>query len=130
MATTTSRKRARAVRGGQAPSRPVEADRILKRLARTGLTQREIGQAVGVSDRTVRTWRTRNNPTAASFDRLDALAVIEDILSDSLTSRGVAQWLRARNRLLDGRRPLDALAEGDADAVREAGDAFDAGSYV
>ncbi|QBI22062.1 DUF2384 domain-containing protein [Egibacter rhizosphaerae] len=38
--------------------------------------------------------------------------------------------MRARNRLLDGRRPLDALAEGDADAVREAADAFDAGSYV
>lgn len=34
------------------------------------------------------------------------------LLSDWLTRRGVGQWFRAHDRTLDGRRPLDVLADG------------------
>lgn len=116
--TNRARTRAQAVRPrhsrGQEPAaRPFTAAAIVQRLSQTALTQREIGHATAVSDRTVRTWRVRTNPSAALRERLDALVDVDDMLSASLTARGVAQWLRARNRGLDGRRPLDALAADD-----------------
>jgi broad specificity phosphatase PhoE len=52
------------------------------------------------------------------------------LLSDSLTPRGVAQWLRARNRLLDRERPIDLLAAGEVERVRRAADAFIEGACV
>ena len=51
-------------------------------------------------------------------------------VSDSLTARGVGQWLHARNRLLAGARPIEALAEGRSQDVRLAAQAFVDGSYV
>ncbi|QBI18871.1 DUF2384 domain-containing protein [Egibacter rhizosphaerae] len=59
----------------------------------------------------------------------DAKRDIGAVLGDSLTRRGIAQWWQTPNRLLNGRRPLDAIADGDRDGVREAADAFDAGTY-
>lgn len=61
---------------------------------------------------------------------LEELRSLVLILSDSLTSRGVAQWLHAGNRLLDGRPPLDVLIAGDLRQVREAAASFAEGSYL
>jgi len=44
---------------------------------------------------------------------------IRKILEDSLTAEGIDQWLRAANRLLDGRRPIDLIDEGDTQSVRQ-----------
>ncbi len=55
---------------------------------------------------------------------------IMQILEDSLTAEGIEQWLRAANRLLDGRRPVDLIDEGDTESVRQAAQAFLDGSYV
>jgi len=55
------------------------------------------------------------------------------ILSDSLTERGIAQWLDARNRVLNDRRPRDLLADGtdkSLEAVLRAARSFVAGDYV
>jgi broad specificity phosphatase PhoE len=52
------------------------------------------------------------------------------ILEDSLTREGIEQWLRAANRLLDGRRPIDVIDEGDTERVRQAAQAFLDGAYV
>ena len=52
------------------------------------------------------------------------------LLSDSLTERGVAQWLRAKNPLLDAARPIDLLEAGEFEKVREAAESFVDGSYV
>jgi hypothetical protein len=38
--------------------------------------------------------------------------------------------LTARNRLLHGRRPMDVLAQGDVEAVRDAAKAYLEGAYV
>jgi hypothetical protein len=64
------------------------------------------------------------------YDRLAQLRELVVLLSDSLTARGVDQWLHARNRLLEGARPIDLLAEGSFDDVREAARAFVDGAYV
>lgn len=62
--------------------------------------------------------------------RLHDLRELVLLLDDSLSKRGVAQWFRARQRLLGGRQPIDVLAEGDIESVRRAAEAFADGSYV
>ncbi len=109
--------------------RAVEAPEIVRALKPFGVTQADIASATGVTDRAVRGWQTsRIRP-----DRYDRLAELRDIvvvLSESLSPRGVGQWLHARNRLLDGRRPFELLGDGHVDEVRRAAHGFADGSYV
>jgi len=93
------------------------------------LTQAEVGSVTGVSDRAVRAW-ARSTIRPEHYDRLAELRDLVVLLSDSLTPRGVGQWLHARNRLLGGERPLDAVVGGGLDEVRRAALAFIDGSYV
>lgn len=109
--------------------RAVEPDEIVDALRPFGVTQRDVAAATNVSDRAVRGWRT-GGIHAEPYDRLQDLRGIVLILSDSLTPRGVGQWLHARNRLLDGARPIDLLAEGRVDDVRQAAQSFVDGAYV
>lgn len=43
--------------------------------------------------------------------------VIIELLSDSYTDEGIDIWLRARNRNLNMRRPIDLIVEGQIDTV-------------
>jgi transcriptional regulator with XRE-family HTH domain len=107
----------------------VEASEIVDGLKRFGITQAEVAAVTHVSDRAVRGWRE----SAIRTENYDRLAELRDLvlrLSDSLSARGVAQWLRARNRLLDRERPIDVLAAGRVGEVRSAAEAFIEGSYV
>jgi hypothetical protein len=109
--------------------RAVEAPEIVQALKPYGVTQADVGSVAGVTDRAVRAWRV----SAARPERYDKLADLRDLvllLSDSLTPRGVGQWLHARNRLLAGERPIEVLAEGRSADVRRAAQAFVDGSYV
>ncbi len=109
--------------------RAVEASEIVDALKPFGVTQVDIAAITHVSDRAVRGWRSGDiHP-----DRYDRLAQLRDLvllLSDSLTARGVGQWLHAKNRLLEGQRPVDLLAEDRYDEVRGAAEAFIDGAYV
>lgn len=67
---------------------------------------------------------------AWDLDRLQELRSLVLLLAESLTEAGVAQWLRAPSRLLDGRRPIDVAADGDLAAVREAAASFIEGAYL
>lgn len=62
--------------------------------------------------------------------RLQGLQSVVVTLSDSLTTRGVAQWLHAGNRLLGGRAPLDVLADGEIGEVTAAAASFIEGAYI
>ena len=62
--------------------------------------------------------------------RLAALLNVAALLTETLLPPGLGQWLRTPARLLDGRAPLDAIANGDADAVINATRAYVAGSYL
>jgi hypothetical protein len=109
--------------------RAVEASEIVDALKPFGVTQGDVAAVTHVSDRAVRGWRTSD----IRSDRYDRLAQLRDLvilLSDSLTPRGVGQWLHAKNRLLDGQRPVELLAAGRYQAVREAAQAFVDGGYV
>lgn len=107
----------------------VEATEIVDALKRFGITQAEVAAVAHVSARAVRGWRESTIRTE-NYDRLAELRDLVLLLSDSLTPRGVAQWLRARNRLLNRERPIDVLAAGRAEDVRSAAEAFIDGSYV
>lgn len=109
--------------------RAVEAPEIVHALRGYGVTQADVGSVTGVSDRAVRGW-ARSSVRPDRYDRLAELRDLVVLLSDSLSARGVGQWLHARNRLLDGARPLDVLAEGRFADVRQAAEAFVDGSYV
>lgn len=109
--------------------RAVEPDEIVDALRPFGVSQRDVAAATHVSDRAVRAWRT-GGIHAESYDRLQDLREIVLVLSDSLTARGVGQWLHARNRLLDGARPIDLLSEGRVEEVRQAAHSFVDGAYV
>ncbi len=109
--------------------RAVEASEIVDALKSFGVTQGDVAAVTHVSDRAVRGWRTSD----IRPDRYDRLAQLRDLvilLSDSLTPRGVGQWLHAKNRLLEGQRPVDLLADDRYDTVREAAEAFVDGAYV
>jgi uncharacterized protein (DUF2384 family) len=88
---------------------------------RAALTQDAIATATGASLRSVRNWehhavrlRQRND------DRLRYFAEIVATLSATLTPRGIAQWLQARNRALTNRRPIDLIATDTTDKVLHA----------
>lgn len=109
--------------------RAVEASEIVEALKPFGVTQADVAAVTHVSDRAVRGWRTSN----IRPERYDLLAELRDmalLLSDSLTPRGVGQWLHAKNRLLDGERPIDLLADERFDDVRRAAEALVDGTYA
>lgn len=109
----------------------VEADEIVAGL-RKYLTQKDIATGARVSERTVRDWGKNSEVTVrgSNYDSLSQVREVVLVLQDSLTPRGVKQWMSARNRLLEGERPLDVLHAGDAVAVLRAARAFVEGVYV
>ncbi|HVX21412.1 MAG TPA: hypothetical protein VHB02_08690 [Acidimicrobiales bacterium] len=109
--------------------RAVEAPEIVRALRSYGVTQGDVASVAGVTDRAVRGWAT-SEIRPQRYDRLAELRDLVILLSDSLTPRGVGQWLHARNRLLDGKRPLEVLHEGRFEDVRRAAQAFIDGAYV
>ncbi len=109
--------------------RAVEASEIVDALKPFGVSQLDVAAVAQVSDRAVRAWRT-SDIRPSRYDRLAQLRDLVVLLSDSLTPRGVGQWLHAKNRLLDGERPVDLLANDRFDDVRGAAEAFIDGAYV
>ncbi len=111
--------------------RAVEVGEVVRRLRDDyGLTQSAIAKATGTSARAVRNWEATSAIRARNDERLRDLREVVLILSETLTARGVGQWLSARNRLLNGRQPIDVLAEGKMEAVRDAAKAYVEGAYV
>ena len=104
--------------------------RYLRR--QVGLTEVDLADGTGASTRTVRRWiaARATQPQARYARPIDDLKTIVDELHDSLTPRGIRQWLRARNRYLGGARPIDELRGGHFDRVRQAAQAFSEGHYV
>ena len=111
--------------------RAVEAGDLVEAFRSFGLTQADLAQVTKTDPKTVYAWRAHNSrPRSATYDRLDGLREVVRTLADSLTARGVGQWLHAGNRLLQGRRPLEVLQEGDQQAVLAAARSFVDGAYV
>src|SRR3954470_24560195 len=108
--------------------RAVAANDIVRALARVGFTQKQIANATGATDRSVRNWAATGAIRPTYDERIRELSEISLLLSQTATPRGVTQWLNARNRSLDNERPIDLIARGEADRVRAAVESFLAGA--
>jgi transcriptional regulator with XRE-family HTH domain len=92
--------------------------RIVEEITRSGITQTELGQAVGASLRTVQNWAAGNGaPGGAKVRRLLDVQYIVRELREVYTEEGVQIWLHARNRNLGSQRPMELLAAGQYDEV-------------
>lgn len=111
-------------------ARAVEAGAVVEALETIGLTQRSIATATGASERSIRNWRTTSAIAPRYDDRLREIRAIVLVLDETLTPRGISQWFTARNRLLGGRRPVDAMHDGDGEAVLAAASSLVEGAYI
>lgn len=111
-------------------ARAVEAGAVVRALESLGFTQKTLAWAIGANERSVRNWRTTSAIRPAFDERLRDVREIALLLEGTLSPRGIAQWFTARNRQLSTRRPVDALHDGDVDAVRHAAVSFVEGGYV
>ncbi len=132
MSTRTAARpaRKRPPTPGQVLEHAVEIGKVVSALRPFGVKQRMIAQATGAAERSVRNWK-RTSAIGPTYEkRLRDLQQIVLILDETLILHGVGQWLNAPNRILQHRRPLDVLGEGDAERVRKAALAFVEGVYV
>ena len=103
----------------------------LRRLKSQGFSEDELVRATGASARSMRRWISEGvDPARGGYeDRIDDLRAINEILVTAYSADLARSWLKARNRLLDYERPIDVLAAGRFDDVREVAEAFVAGDH-
>jgi predicted transcriptional regulator len=91
-----------------------------------GFAQREIAELLGADERTVRRLLTDAaiKPQHRHARRLDDIRDLISLLQDSLPGEQTGRWLRARNRMLKGERPIELVAADDYPRVRAAAEAF------
>ena len=103
--------------------------RMVDELRDSGLSTGDVARVVGVADRQVRNWPSGGNaPSGRNRDRLLELHYVARQLRDIYTREGAEIWLHGRKRSLDGRRPIDLLAEGAYDEVLDAVERLHAGA--
>ncbi|MHA7295191.1 hypothetical protein [Arthrobacter sp. HLT1-21] len=109
----------------------VEASEFVKAFGGYGVSPSDIARVVQIDVDTVCAWKADGaKPRQSAYTQLVGLREIILVLSDSLTPRGVGQWLHSKNRLLDGKPPLDALCEGQQQKALEAARVFVDGSFI
>jgi hypothetical protein len=92
-----------------------------------GLTEAELSAALRADERSIRRWTHAPRaaaPQSRHAQRIDDLRHLAELLGETLEDEHIARWLRARNRLLKGARPLEVLADGEYDRVHDAAEAF------
>ena len=84
-----------------------------------GLTNAELAMCVGIGTRQLQNWAAgQGKPaSAARLQRLLDMKYVVDLVEEVYGEEGASLWLHARNRLLDGHRPLDLIAENRTDEV-------------
>lgn len=83
-----------------------------------GVSSAEIATVTGVQERQVQHWAAATSrPRDETRDRLVDMHYLVRQLADVYRAEGIQIWLHARNRELDGNRPIDLLANGDFEPV-------------
>jgi transcriptional regulator with XRE-family HTH domain len=77
-----------------------------------GLTQTELGHAIGISLRTVQNWEREG--VAVRSRQLRDLEELWTILKKSMKDTDIPNWLRSKSDAFAGQRPLDLLKDGKA----------------
>jgi transcriptional regulator with XRE-family HTH domain len=94
-----------------------------------GLSVKEIAQLTGAGERQVRNWTSGHHaPRPPARERLLELHYLVGLLRDVYTRQGAEIWLHGRKRSLDGRRPIELIANGDYPTVLDAIERLRAGA--
>ena len=110
--------RMRSERRAAPPSGSLSFLRVIEEVTSSGITQLELGKAVGAAPRSVQNWATGDvEPRGAKVAKLLDVKTIVDLLRDSYTDEGIKIWLHSRNRNLDLERPIDLLTQGRIEEV-------------
>src|SRR3954451_4096760 len=89
-------------------------------LADAGVTVADIAAGAGVAVDVVRAWLDEGvEPQPCERDAVLALAVITRRMRTVVIAAEVPRWLRRKVPALDGRTPLEAIADGDGRAVEQ-----------
>lgn len=103
--------------------------RIVSDIRDASLTSSELAAITGVRERQVQNWAAgTSRPGGASRDRLLEVKYIVDLLKEVYTPEGIDIWVHARNRSLDGHRPIDLLKAGEFREVLNAVERLTAGA--
>lgn len=90
--------------------------------------------ATGIPLHAITCWRVVDvELEPAGVQRVTEVWQLVGDLTDTLTDRGIRQWLHGHHRLLggmDGPTPLEAIAAGDLDRVRDVATSFIEGAYI
>ena len=115
-----ARRHAGAEEAGTEPRETLTYLRIVGQVTGSGISQQELGAAVGASIRSVQNWAAGETaPRGTSRERLLDVQFIVEELRSVYTDEGIDIWLRARNRNLGGQRPIDLLTAGEVERVVE-----------
>jgi hypothetical protein len=92
--------------------------RIVEDIRESALTTAEIADVAGVEERQVYNWASgAARPRGEKKDRLLEMHYIVKELREVYTPEGVDIWTHARNRGLNGQKPIDLLIKGDFRSV-------------
>lgn len=107
------------------------AKKIEEISSKAGVRDTEIAQLVGTSLQTVLRWRNAQvEPQATHLRRILDLAYAAERLSELYSPDDARLWLFSRHRLLNGRRPVELISEGDIDGVLRLIAQLEDGAYV
>jgi uncharacterized protein (DUF2384 family) len=97
-----------------------------------GLTYDEIGSVIGVTDRTLRRWRTHDQvPHRKQRDRVEDLRELRYLLQSVFPKPEHRQeWLHASNAGLRGRTPLSLVRAGRVERIVDELATFESGAFV
>jgi uncharacterized protein (DUF2384 family) len=99
-----------------------------------GFTYHEVGTLVGTTTRTAQRWSDPAStivPGPKHRPRLDAVRELQRLLGLVFaTARQRQGWLRGPVPLLDGRRPIDLIRQGNLDEVTQVLAGLHAGSFA
>lgn len=83
-----------------------------------GLTFRQIAAALGADESTLHRWRSgESEPRAVFVSRMEALRELQDEMLEAMSPEAAREWLTTRLPALDGRRPVELLAEGKVEPL-------------
>ncbi|MBV9249666.1 MAG: DUF2384 domain-containing protein [Acetobacteraceae bacterium] len=99
--------------------------------ARGGLKGADVANIASVSPATVSRWLTgKALPHPRTQLVISDLRYIVDRLAEMYTPEETRIWLYSRHRLLDGKRPIDLIHDGNAESVLEIIESLDQGTYT
>jgi uncharacterized protein (DUF2384 family) len=106
------------ISSGSEPGQSTLYRHVVADARRAGLKVAEIGEITGVGERAVQNWANgTSKPEGASRDRLLELKYVIEQLSDVYNDEAIEIWLHARQRALDGERPVDLLRTGHFETI-------------